>query len=224
LTVKSGDIVTVETLTQHATDDYNRMALGDAAAESVVGWTKEMKNIDRRGGGPMDASIYGRGAGEGFGVHICTGPIAIEGATPGDVLEIEILDVTPRLSQSPDYAGRSFGSNAAVWWGFHYKDLLTEPRPRETVTLYEITRDGPGYFATAVYSYLWTTQRDPDGVLHPTIDYPGTVEDHNALKMHGKIRSGWGPDRRRSGPPSSVEFTRQINRLAHILAGAPVRC
>jgi acetamidase/formamidase/AraC-like DNA-binding protein len=190
LTVKSGDIVTVETLTQHATDDYSRMAVGDAAAESVVGWTKEMKNIDRRGAGPMDASIYGRGAGEGFGVHICTGPIAIEGATPGDVLEIEILDVTPRPSQSPGYEGRSFGSNAAVWWGFHYKDLLTEPRPRETVTLYEITKDAAGYFATAAYSYLWTPQRDPDGVLHPTIDYPGIPVDHTTITKNYDALAG----------------------------------
>ena len=30
------------------------------------------------------------------------------------------------------------GSNAAAWWGYHYQDLLTEPRPREVVTLYEI--------------------------------------------------------------------------------------
>jgi acetamidase/formamidase/AraC-like DNA-binding protein len=190
LTVKSGDIVTVETITQHATDDYSRMVLGDAAAESVVGWTEEVKNVVRRGAGPMDASIYGRGAGEGFGVHICTGPIAIDGATPGDVLEIEILEVNPRPSRSPDYAGRSFGSNAAVWWGFHYKDLLTEPRPRETVTLYEIARDDTGYFATAVYSYLWTTQRDPDGVLHPTIDYPGIPVDHSTITKNHEALAG----------------------------------
>lgn len=34
-----------------------------------------------------------------------------------------------------------------------------------------------------------------------------TAEDPNALKWHGEIPSGWGPDRRRSGPWSSVEFT-----------------
>jgi hypothetical protein len=27
----------------------------------------------------------GRGAGEGFGVHICTGPVSVHGAAPGDV-------------------------------------------------------------------------------------------------------------------------------------------
>jgi acetamidase/formamidase len=50
----------------------------------------------------MDASIYGRGAGEGFGVHICTGPIAVKGAEPGDVLEVRILDMVPRASRNPD--------------------------------------------------------------------------------------------------------------------------
>jgi hypothetical protein len=50
------------------------MIAGDPGAESVFYWTKSCKNVDRRGAGPMDASIHGRGAGEGFGVHICTGP------------------------------------------------------------------------------------------------------------------------------------------------------
>ena len=31
------------------------------------------------------------------GPHIITGPVAIEGAQPGDVLKVEILDVTPRV-------------------------------------------------------------------------------------------------------------------------------
>jgi acetamidase/formamidase len=31
-----------------------------------------------------------------LGAHILTGPIAVEGAEPGDVLEIEILDIEPR--------------------------------------------------------------------------------------------------------------------------------
>ncbi len=36
----------------------------------------------------MDASIKGRGAGEGFGVHICTGPVFVKGAELGDILEV----------------------------------------------------------------------------------------------------------------------------------------
>src|SRR5689334_8321523 len=75
MSVASGDLVTIETLTHHAYDDYARMIVGDPGAESVFHWTEREKNVDRRGAGPLDASIHGRGTGEGFGVHICTGPI-----------------------------------------------------------------------------------------------------------------------------------------------------
>jgi len=112
-----GDTITVETLTQHASDDPELMITGDPGAESVFRWTREGKGVERRGAGPMDASIYGRGAGEGFGVHICTGPIAVKGAEPGDVLEVRILDMVPRPSRNPDLHGRIFGSSVAAWWG-----------------------------------------------------------------------------------------------------------
>ena len=52
----------------------------------------------------MDASLFGRGAGEGLGVHICTGPVAVRGAEPGDVLEVRILDVAPRPCANPEHA------------------------------------------------------------------------------------------------------------------------
>ena len=128
VTVEPGDFVTIETLTHHANDDHARMIEGDPGAEAVFHWTKDRKNVDRRGAGPLDASIHGRGAGEGFGVHLCTGPIYVSGAEPGDVLEVRIIDVRPRGSRNPAFAGRAFGSNAAAWWGFHYNDLLTEPK------------------------------------------------------------------------------------------------
>lgn len=184
LEVDSGDTVTIETLTQHASDDWARMVAGDPGAESVFHWTAQRKNVDRRGAGPIDASIYGRGAGEGFGVHICTGPVAIRGAEPGDVLEVRILDVRARRCANPHFDGRAFGSNAAAWWGFHYRELLTEPKPREVITIYELDaerpQDGPAY-ARAVYNYRWTPQRDPYGVVHPTIDYPGVPVDHSTV-------------------------------------------
>ena len=52
--------------------------------------------------------------GSGDGVHVMTGPIAVEGATEGDVLKVEILDLYPRLN--PD--GESYGvnvRNASLW-------------------------------------------------------------------------------------------------------------
>ena len=194
LTIASGDIVTIETLTHHAYDDYERMIKGDSGAESVFHWTGEHKAVDRRGAGPADASIYGRGSGEGFGVHICTGPVAVGGAEPGDVLEVRILDLAPRLAADAKYEGRAFGSNAAAWWGFHYDDLLEEPKPREVVTIYEVDCN-PGqpvhkWCAHAVYNFRWTPQRDPSGVLHPTIDYPGVPVDRGSIVENHEVLQG----------------------------------
>jgi acetamidase/formamidase/AraC-like DNA-binding protein len=190
LEVNSGDIVTIECLTHHAYDDYERMIAGDAGAEDVFLWTPEQKNVDRRGAGPMDASTFGRGAGEGFGVHICTGPIAIAGSKPGDILEVRILATTPRLSVNPEFEGRAFGSNAAAFWGFHYKDMLTEPKEREVVTIYEVDTHSHGRCARAVYNYRWTPQTDPFGVIHTRIDYPGVPVDHTTITKNFDVLKG----------------------------------
>jgi acetamidase/formamidase/AraC-like DNA-binding protein len=202
LEVASGDIVTVETLTQHGGDDYERMVAGDPGAESVYDWTADHKAVDRRGAGPMKASIYGRGPGEGFGVHICTGPIAVRGAEPGDVLEIEVMAILPRPSAHPDHAGKSFGSNAATFWGMQYEDLLTEPKAREVVTIYEVDHPGQtGGFqegasgdrcacAHALYSYRWTPQTDPAGVVHARMDYPGVRVDPATIERRYDILQG----------------------------------
>ena len=186
--IASGDTITVETLTQHASDDPERMIVGDRGSESVFLWTRETKNVDRRGAGPMDASIFGRGAGEGFGVHICTGPIAVHDASPGDVLEVRITDIVPRPSRNPLFAGRAFGSSAATWWGYHYAELLSEPKPREVVTIYEIIA-GSEPHARALYSYRWEPQTDPFGVVHKAYDYPGVpVAAESVERRHGVLR------------------------------------
>src|SRR6184192_3896188 len=170
--IDSGDFITIEALTHHANDDAERMVKGDRGAESVFLWTKEKKGVDRRGAGPMDASLFGRGAGEGLGVHILTGPVYVRGAEEGDVVELRIIDVAPRPCANPKYPGKAFGSNAAAWWGFHYKDLLTEPKPREVITIYEVDASGERNWAKAVYNFQWTPQTDPFGVVHKIIDYP----------------------------------------------------
>src|SRR5262249_9554219 len=84
----AGDYVTIETLTDDANDDAERMVKGDPGAESVYLWTKDKKGVNRRGAGPLDGKLLGRGAGEGFGVHICTGPVYVRNAEPGDVIEL----------------------------------------------------------------------------------------------------------------------------------------
>jgi acetamidase/formamidase/AraC-like DNA-binding protein len=181
LRIEPGEVVTIETLTQHAGDDWDRMIAGDAGAESVFEWTPRGKAIERRGAGPIDASVFGRGAGEGFGVHICTGPIHVRGAEPGDVLEVEILDVRPRPSGNPHHAGKAFASNASAWWGYHYNDPLDPADRHETITIFEIDVEAPDA-ARPLYSYRWTPQTDPYGVVHSTIDYPGVRVDHGTVR------------------------------------------
>src|SRR5580698_7228943 len=190
LEVDSGDYITIEALTHHANDDAERMIKGDPGAESVFLWTKDKKGVNRRGAGPVDGKLLGRGAGEGFGVHICTGPVFVRGAEPGDILEVRIMDVKPRPSANPNYPGKAFGSNAAAWWGFHYKELITEPKPRGVVTIYEIDATGQRNWAKALYNFQWTPQTDPFGVVHKTIDYPGVPVDHSTIKEnHGILKN-----------------------------------
>ena len=182
--VQSGDFVTIETLTHHANDDAERMVKGDPGAESVFFWDKQRKGVNRRGAGPLDAKV---GAGGGLGVHICTGPVRVRGAEPGDILEVRIIDVAPRPSRNPAYRGKSFGSNAAAWWGFQYGDTLTEPRKREVVTIYEVDATGERNWARAVYNFRWTPQTDPFGVVHPIIDYPGIPVDHRTITKNENV-------------------------------------
>ena len=212
VTVESGDFVTIETLTHHANDDAERMVRGDAGAESVFRWDATSKGVNRRGAGPMDAK---NGAGGGQGVHICTGPVHIKGAEAGDILEVRIIDVVPRPSANPSYKGKSFGSNAAANWGFHYGDTLTEPKKREVVTIYEVDTTGERNWARAVYNYRWTPQTDPFGVIHPTIDYPGVPVNHQTItKNENVLRNIRVPVRPHFGTmglaPSEVDMVTSI--------------
>lgn len=187
--IESGDIVTIETLTHHAGDDLERMVQGDEGAESVYLWTSDKKGVDRRGAGSTDPAAYKKGSGEGQGVHIMTGPVYVKGAEPGDILEVRILDVKPRPSANPDFAGKAFGSNAAANWGFQYNDLLGGQK-REVVTIYEVDVTGAKSWAEAVYNFKWVPQTDPFGVTHTTIDYPGVPVDHSKTSRNFDVLKG----------------------------------
>ncbi|PJE26396.1 Acetamidase/formamidase [Pseudooceanicola antarcticus] len=187
--VDSGDIVTIETLTHHAGDDMERMVQGDEGAESVYLWTKDKKGVDRRGAGSTDPSVYKIGSGDGKGVHILTGPVYVRGAEPGDVLEVRILDCAPRPCANPEFTGRSFGSNAAAAWGYHYNDMLNNAK-REVITIYEVDATGHKSWAEAVYNFKWVPQTDPFGVTHKTIDYPGVPVDHSLTSRNFDVLKG----------------------------------
>lgn len=89
VTIRSGDTVRIDTLSHAgATQDENPVTyltgLGiprDEILDDVVDFWRSREGRPR----------------EGRSGHVITGPVYIEGAEPGDVLEIQILDITTRV-------------------------------------------------------------------------------------------------------------------------------
>ena len=191
LMLASGDLATIDTLTHHGGDDYDLLIRGDTDAEGVYAWAPGRKNLDRRGAGATTGPAAAlRGAGEGLGVHLLTGPVHIAGAEPGDILEVRILDVTPRPCCHQHYPGRTFGVNVAASWGYHFCEMVEAPAKREVITVFELDATGREPWATAVYSYRWTPQTDPDGIVHPGVDYPGVIVDHTTVEKRLGVLEG----------------------------------
>lgn len=140
LTVKSGDLISIEAVTHHA---------GDAPDVLMD------QRITELFAGVPESDRYP-------GVHIMTGPISIEGAEPGDMLEVRYLEMTPRVP---------YGSNLAASWGYLYKEF----DERERVTIYAL--DSQANYAQALFAYDF-----PGKYLVPgTITPPGTCSREPAL-------------------------------------------
>jgi acetamidase/formamidase len=116
LTVDSGDLVQIEAVTHHAGDAPDLLMDKDIRQLFL-----DVPEADRNPG-----------------VHIMTGPIYVEGARPGDMLEVRYLEMTPRFL---------YGSNLAANWGYLYKELGEKDR----VTIYAI--DPVNNLAEALYAY-----------------------------------------------------------------------
>src|SRR2546428_6664378 len=89
LTIKSGDTVSIETL-MHAKDQI-------------------------KPGVPMEKIVELRKANPGGGPHSLTGPAYVEGAEPGDVMEIRILKIVPKsFGISFNLPGKDFPTVGAL--------------------------------------------------------------------------------------------------------------
>jgi acetamidase/formamidase len=99
LHVKSGDTVTCDTM---ITSSPDRLAAAGVKAQDIE---------------PELRAIYAEVKDKGPGGHILTGPIFVDGAEPGDVLEVRILKITPKIA----YAYNGFSPNR----GFLPEDFPT---------------------------------------------------------------------------------------------------
>ena len=140
LKVKSGDLVQVEAITHHAGDAPD--LLMDKEIRQLY---NDIPESDRNPG-----------------VHIMTGPIHVEGARVGDMLEVRYLEMTPRLL---------YGSNLAANWGYLYKEF----GEKERVTIYSIDTNSNQAEVLFAYDY-------PGKYLTPgKITDPGTCNCQPAL-------------------------------------------
>jgi acetamidase/formamidase len=133
LTVPPGAIISLEAVTHHAGDAPD--LLMDERIERLY------TEVDDRGPGP----------------HILTGPVAVEGALPGDILQVSILSLAPRLG---------YGSNLAAHWGHLYPDF-----GKERVTIWSIDPDLGS--ASAEFAFDWKTT--------PLANQPGTIVPPGSL-------------------------------------------
>jgi len=140
LTVQSGDLVQLETVT-HQAGDAPDLLMDD-------GIWRIFNEVGDRGPGP----------------HLLTGPVAVEGAQPGDVLQVDILEVAPRLP---------YGSNIAGHWGHLYEEF-----GKERVTVFGF--DAEAMVGRALFAFDWTTT--PLANVQGTVVPVGSVEREPALE------------------------------------------
>jgi acetamidase/formamidase len=149
LTVRSGDTIHVEAITHHAGDAPD--LLMDDGIRAIWGGIAEP---DR-----------------GPGVHILTGPIAVEGAEPGDTLVVKILDMQPRLP---------YGSNCAANWGLLYKKF-----GKERITIYGLDVHDAVKASPAGPSGEFTATAHPefafDFTARSLYDVPGVISVSDPL-------------------------------------------
>lgn len=128
LKVKSGDLIQAEAVTHHAGDAPEIMM--DEAVRHLYDTIPES---DRNPG-----------------VHLMTGPIFVEDAKPGDMLEVRYLRMTPRFD---------YGSNLAANWGHLYKEF----GEKERVTIYKL--DKATNQAEAFYAYDYPGKYETPGKI-----------------------------------------------------------
>ena len=157
LTINSGDIVTLEAATQIEPEAVD--ASGVVAPSVVPQYVRDIyRDVQDRGPGP----------------HVLTGPIFVNGAAPGDVLELRILSV-----------------DLAVGYGYNRQRPFTGTLPNEFTQFWQrvlpinlqakTTEIAPGVDNSARPAFL-----RHDGRCAPAGD--GTHRQRSAGRAHGQSR------------------------------------
>ncbi len=147
LTIRSGDTVHVET----GTHLMGKMVPG-VTIEDWMGWYKEVQARTPETYFYPDEKTGAKKIRKGAGHHHLTGPIHIEGAEPGDILQVEILDIDPG----------AYGFNLNPITSFQKLGLLADDYPNGEVRWYSVDRRN------------MTFEFQP-GIKVPVRPFPGTI-------------------------------------------------
>ena len=94
-----------------------------------------------------------RGAtGSGDGVHVLTGPIKVNGAKPGDILKVEILELKKVSNSDKPGVGSTTPADGTTPAGVKPHPFEgTVSRTREVTNVYKVVKayDGPGNLVPA---------------------------------------------------------------------------
>jgi len=147
LHIKSGDVVHVET----GTHLMSKMVPG-ATIEDWMGWYQEVINETQETYFYPDETTGAAKKKKGAGHHHLTGPIYVEGAQPGDMLQVEILDIDPG----------AYGFNLNPTTSFMKLGVLADDYPQGKVRWYSVDR------RSMSYEFL-------PGIRVPVKPFPGTI-------------------------------------------------
>ncbi|GAB4824040.1 hypothetical protein N2152v2_011086 [Parachlorella kessleri] len=142
MVVNDGDEFIVEMPTLAANNAYELMIEGDPAMEQLYGW---------EAGQPPTVAMHGPYGNAGG--HIMTGPVYVCGAEPGDVVQLEILELWPRPNPGKD--NRTFGATINAGCGWQNRAGYLNGT-NQGIVIYEIIKDpatGKNLYWEPVYSY-----------------------------------------------------------------------
>ena len=204
ITVRPGDVVEMHTLTGIGADGpsepvKNLGEIGIAASEvpeELVAFWKIRQSRPR----------------EGRNGHLITGPVYIEGAEPGDVLEVEILNVRPRVPWGVNFTRARSGVFSESYPGYRAGDPpldippeTADREPEEFHIIRTVTVEGRDYG-------VWAS-----GVRVPLAPFMGILAVAPDLSTE---RYGVDvPGVRRSGPPGRFGGNLDVK---HLTAGTSV--
>jgi hypothetical protein len=186
--VASGETITVEVITHHCGHDYAKMIRGDDAIADIFYWATGTSLTEK----PVPKL-------PGTGVHLITGPIEVTGAEPGDVVQIDILELDPRPNP---VTGKTYGTNSQKFAGYQYNSLTGFKRDEtpyvrtggtEAITVFEFveTDSGDMAYGKPVYMYRFPNMTAPDASVRTFDNNPAvTIPQEFNMGYDGMMLDG----------------------------------